>query len=220
MKKVVGYLFLAITLGCNQSQPKRTPAESISNEAVKEAVKSEDTLQAIINANIRKQPTTDTVFLGFIFGMTRKDVNSHVNLLIKEKKLFINEDDQRYEYRLSLGLIKANASIAPDYKDNKLYKLTLIITPTDDIITEDLVYQQTALLYMKKYTSFDFFKEPDLINTNNPQYHWIKNNLHIYQHKTIEGTIVSYINMPVEQALDQKGKADADSAKLSTQKDI
>lgn len=220
MKKIALFLSLLTAIGCSHPKPEEKSTESISNEAVKEAVRSEDTLQSIINANIRKQPLIDTICLGFTFNMTKKEMMAHFNHLIKEKKLVFNEEDQRYEYLLALGLTKAYASIAPEFQNNKLYKLTLIVAPADNITTEELVYQQTALLYMKKYTGFDIFREPDLINTSDMQYHWIKNNLHIYQHKNVEGTIVSYINMPVEQSLNKKGKIDTDSAKLSTQKDI
>jgi hypothetical protein len=212
-----------ILTGC--SQPKQNADESASSvpastDAGKNAVKAEDTLQSLINANINKQPTIDTIFLGFSFDMTKAQAMAHYGQMIKEKKLVMNEKDQRYEYPMTFDLVKANASIAPEFQGNKLYKLTLVIEPADDLGTNETVYLQAAVAYMKKYNGYSLFQEPDPIEPNEKKFHWIKNNLHIFLHKTVDGSIVSYINMPVEKLIDKKNSTQTDSTKAQTTKDI
>ncbi|HVS93980.1 MAG TPA: hypothetical protein VHE59_18220 [Mucilaginibacter sp.] len=218
MKRFAWFLPIMFLFSCNQN--KQQSYAGISADAVKEAVKSDDTLASIIKKNINKQPAIDTVFLGFTFGMTKQQTIGHFNQLVKAKKLFYNDKDQRYEYSMALGVTRANASIAPDFMGGKLYKLTLAIAPVDDMTTDDMVYQQVAIMYMKKYQNFTLFRQSDLLNPDEKEYHWIKNNLHIFQHKTVDGNIVSYINTPVEQSSEKKEKNNTDSAKTQTQKDI
>ncbi|MGZ3755504.1 MAG: hypothetical protein ACXVAY_00855 [Mucilaginibacter sp.] len=64
------------------------------------------------------------------------------------------------------------------------------------------------------------FAESDIIDPKEKEYHWIKNNLHIFLHKTLDGTVINYINLPAEQTMDKKTKTEKDSASAATSKDI
>ncbi len=48
----------------------------------------------------------------------------------------------------------------------------------------------------------------------------VKNNLHIFLHENVEGTMVSYSNMLIEEKLDQKKSENNDTSQAKTNKDI
>ncbi|MGZ3755505.1 MAG: hypothetical protein ACXVAY_00850 [Mucilaginibacter sp.] len=153
MKKICYLLIIIVAAGCSQPKPKGESDSPISREALKNEVKAEDTLKTIIDANINKQPAIDTVALGFSFNMTKKQVIAHYNDLVKQKKLVFNKKNNMYEYPMSFQLVNTLAVIAPQFHDDKLFKLSLIIEPADEVVTNETVYLQAAILYMKKYRS-------------------------------------------------------------------
>jgi len=221
MKRIFLFLPTILFVSCNQpSQQVQTVTTSAPRNIGQVALKSQDSLQAIINANINKQPAIDTVVFGFVFNTTKKQVTAHFNDLVKKKKIVVNDADGTSEYPMTFDFVKANAKIAPDYNDDKLYKLTLIINPANNVITDKILYLQAATAYSERYKDFTRFKEPDLFEPNEYKFHWIKNNLHIFLHQTEEGTIVSYINLTIEQNIEKKKSIAKDSASAQTKRDI
>lgn len=216
MKKIIYLLVLIALVSCHQQEKKSNGM--ISKDAVDSMAKSDQDLQSIIQANINKTPTIDTVFLGFSFNMTNDQVTRHYLNLLKEKKL-IKGDGNAY-YEMNLSIIKAHAFIAPEFHDNKLYKLTLVITPADDMATAKTVFFQTETAYLKKYSGYAYFEAPGLVDPDLKEAHWIKNNLHIYIRDGAEGTLVSYINMPAERDMKKNEDMKTDSAAKQTGKDI
>lgn len=222
MKQITIFLALVTLISCNQNKKKADSILSQSN--VSNALKADDSLKAIISANIHKQPVIDTVFLGFTFNMTKKQALAHYAQLIKTRKLVMIDDngEKRYVYPMAFEMAKANAVIAPEFYNDKLYKLSLVIMPAEDIVTPQTVYLQAAVAYMKKYNNnnYKLFQEPGLIDPSLKKIHWIKNNLHINLYQNVEGAIVSYTNMPVEEMVDKEKSTAADSSKKQTKSDI
>lgn len=218
MKKIIYILALIAFSSCHQQVQKAKALTDVSTHDTTRLA-PEDSLNAIIKANINKQPAVDTMFLGFSFGMTQKQAMAHFMQLLKQKKLEM-QPDSSVVYIMNLSSSKGYALLDPEYENNKLYELTLIITPADDITTTEHIYYDTASAYMKKYSDYTSFQTADLLDPNITQYHWIKNNLHIFLRKTVQGTLVSYINTLVAGKLEKKDEIQTDSAKSQTNKDI
>ncbi|HZY36407.1 MAG TPA: hypothetical protein VFE53_07155 [Mucilaginibacter sp.] len=217
MKKIIFLLTLVALAGCKQ--PVKQNSGAIANS---DAGKPMDTLQSIIDANIDKQPVIDTVFVGFAFNMTKKQVMDHYHQLIKDKRLVKDTDGKLFEYPLSFSMVQAKAKMGPEFHGDKMYKFNLMITPADDAATPETVFFQAATAYMKKYdgNGFTLYQDTDPVDPSIKRFHWIKNNLHIFLYKEDGATFVSYINMPVAKQAD-KGKQNAsDSSKVQTNKDI
>ncbi len=217
MKKYLLLLLPVLLLSCGESKQEKSDEKAA--EMAASITKSENTLQALIDANIHNQPQIDTAFLGFTFGMTERQAIDHYNELVKQKRL-IKDESNHYVYPMAFELVKAKAAIAPQFNDNKLYKISLVIMPDQESATTETVYLQAAATYMKKYSDYKMFKEANELDGSNHAYHFIKNNLHIFLHENIDGAVAEYINMPVAQALDKKNKTIADSSKAQTKKDI
>lgn len=72
------------------------------------------------------QQRSDTLYLGFRFGMSPKEVKSHFKKLIKEKVVSVDYLD-RYTTELTLkGGMKRNATFRTEYYKDKLCELTLV----------------------------------------------------------------------------------------------
>lgn len=223
MKRLLLFLIPVILISCDGPKQDSTQQDSIggvSTKSAKEAIKADASLQSIIDANVHNQPQIDTACLGFTFGMTKEQAIAHFNQLVKEKKLVRNEQDQRYEYPMVFEMAKANAVIAPEFQDNKLYRVSLVISSAEEAATEETIYLQAATTYMKKYSDYKLIQEPDVVNPNDKQFHWIKNNLQIFLHQTVQGTVAEYTNMLAAKGLDKQNKIATDSSKAQTSKDI
>jgi len=214
-------LFLSFTILASCGQPSGKSDGSASTNAAPASAKPVDTLQNIISANISKQPTVDTTFAGFTFSMTKEQATAHYIQLVKDKKMILDDQSKQYNYPLTFDLVKANAVIAPEFSDNKLYKLSLVITPAEDLATDETVFLQASTTYMQKYANngFTLYQKTDVFGTEK-EFHWIKNNLQIFLHKSVGATIVSYINMPVDQVVNKNKQQAKDSSKVQTNKDI
>jgi len=223
MKQLILLLISVIILSCGQPGAKSTKQDSTEaavSKADDEFIKAKDSLQAIINTNVHSLPVIDTICMGFTFNMTERQALEHFNQLIKEKKLVKNTSDGRYEYPLTFELTKANATIAPQFHNDKLYQLGLVIESADELATEQTIYLQAATTYMKKYSNYRLFQEPDWADESNKQFHWIKNNLHISLHKSTGGAVVKYTNLLVDKDVEKEKSVAADSSKAQTKKDI
>jgi len=223
MNRLLLLLIPFLLLSCGGPKQDSQLPDSIGTSATKDvmkAVKSDDTLKSIIEQNINKTPVIDTVFLGFTFSMTKKEALMHYLQLVKRKKLVMNAKDQRPEYPMTFDLVKANATVAPEFENDKLYKLSLVIEPADDTATAQTIYYQVATAYMKKYSDYTLFQQPNLAFPEAKHMHWIKNNLHIQLDRNSDGCVVSYINMLGEKQADRAKTTASDSAQAQTKKDI
>jgi len=219
MKKAF-FFFTIVALGACK-QPAKQNADGSTNAGTGTS-KPIDTLQSIIDANINKQPEIDTAFLGFAFTMTQQQAIDHYIQLVKDKRLVKDAHGKLLECPLSFSMVRAKATIGPEFHGDKMYKLTLMISPADDSATAETVFYQAATAYMKKYdgNGFTLYREADPADPTIKRFHWIKNNLHIYLHKGGGVTFVSYINMPVAKLADKDKQSAADSSKAQTNKDI
>lgn len=217
MKKYLFLVLPVLLLSCGESkQEKSDEKAAVMADSI---TKSENTLQALIDANIHNQPEIDTAFLGFTFGMTKKQAIDHYNELVKGKKL-IKDERNHYVYPMAFELVKAKAAIAPEFNNDKLYKISLVIMPDQEDATNETVYLQAAATYMKKYSDYKMFKEANALDGSNHAYHFIKNNLQIFLHENVDGAVAEYINMPVAEEMKKQDNTTADSSKAQTKKDI
>jgi hypothetical protein len=218
MNKIFLLLFLIVFASCGQSDQKSNDDKLL--DMGKQVAKAEDTLQTLINANINKQPAIDTIFGGFSFSMTKMQAMLHYNEMKKEKKLLMNKKDDRYEYPMAFEVNQANATPIPEFQNDKLYKLTLLIEPVGDIATNDMIFSEATIAYLKKYGARNLFTEQDIIDPKVKKYHWIESNLQIFLYKSTDATMVEYINMPVQQLIDKQKAKEKDSTKSATDKNI
>lgn len=215
------FLSLALFWGCHQAD-KQNAESTTTQKADSDKTAAGSSLTAIITANMNKLPMVDTTFLGFTFSMSQKQAIDRMVELIKEKKLVKDDSTELFEYALNFDSVKAKTGIAPEFYNDKLYKLSLIITAADETTTPDAVFTQAADAYSKKYSGKGFvsYQEQDPTDPTIKMYHWIKNNLHISLRKGPDGTMVSYINTPAAQLVKKKEQIKADSSKTETNKDI
>jgi len=222
MKKILMLMPFILFWGCNQGDKQNSDSANAQKADSGKTVTT-PSLASIIAANMNKTPIIDTAFLGFTFNMSKKQAEGYFSQLIKSGRVVKDESGEHYVYPLAFDVIKTNALLAPDYQDDKLYSITLIISPVDDIATDKTVFYQVALAYMKKYNNsngFTSYQDADPLESDLKEYHWVKNNLHIYLRNGINGTLVSYSNTPVEQQVEKNKKTQADSSKTQTSKDI
>lgn len=219
MKNVFFFLTLVALASCKQPAQQNSDGSATTSKTTSKPV---DSLQLIIDANINKQPVVDTAFLGFAFSMTQKQAMEHYIQLVKDKRLVKDADGKLFEYPLSFSMVQAKATIGPEFYNDKMYKLTLMITPADEAATPETVFFQAATAYMKKYdgNGFTLYREADPVDPAIKRFHWIKNNLHVYLYKGNAETFVSYTNMPVGRLADKNKQNAADSSKAQTSKDI
>lgn len=218
MKHIIYILPLIFLIACDNPQQKSatTTADTTKTGAI-----TGDTLQYLIKTNMNKQPAIDTIALGFIFGMTKADVKNHIEDLKKQKKLVLDNGDDKYKYPMSFDSGNSTAVVTPYYHNGKLYKLVLTATPDIDASDKyELLYDDAANIYSTKYADYSEFRIRDLIDSKLYSYHYIKNNLDIYLHLDENDMVIEYIDLPVDQMLQPAKPKPSASGQDQTKKDI
>ncbi len=143
----------------------------------------------------------DTIFLGLRFGMTEKETSAHLNKLVSEKKIYLNTSSA-YEYEFDFGensmLSKGQATFSADYFNDKLFKLSISVKSSDDLIS-DAEYIQVKLMeiYASKYGYTCLTKKSILDDSD--IYIWINGNRMIKLVAGINDARIFYIDLIAEQ---------------------
>ena len=105
-----------------------------------------------VNKELNKDTLINDIFLNLKFGDSEKLVNSKIKKLYSQKKLQLNSNNKYvYEFIGEIELENGISTIIPSYHNNKLYKLTLFVTPKKQIYsTNDLVYFELLYLTLNK----------------------------------------------------------------------
>lgn len=114
--------------------------------------------QKQIDETIEKELATgirnDTIFLGLEFGMSKNKVNNEMNKLIKEGKIYL-DNDNNYRYKFDFGdntlPHHAIAGFSTFYHKNKLYKFIVVINETEPESMLEVCKLTLFMTYLNKY---------------------------------------------------------------------
>ena len=135
----------------------------------------------------KKIVSIDTIFLGYVFDMSKEDVEQKTNDLIKSKKL-----SKLGNYQMILDDLNhhVGSELFFDYSNDKLYRLTLKINTSYLYSSTELLQSRLLLIYMKKYGIFDEQNGNYFLTESNRKIEILKNNIDDF-------VIISYTNLPV-----------------------
>lgn len=98
----------------------------------------------------------DTVFLGLRFGMTKKEVSSHMQEMRRTGKIKVNTLDQ-YEYLFKTNNGDIGARIGADFYEDKLYEVSLDLSTyyingiPSHSMDLDVMIDQVRSIFLSKY---------------------------------------------------------------------
>ncbi|HZK97526.1 MAG TPA: hypothetical protein VFC67_25215 [Prolixibacteraceae bacterium] len=128
------------------------------------------------NTELKKGIRKDTIFLGFILGMSQKQVNDRFQQLLSENKIIINSNNA-YEYNIPIDYPKNTKSTFSDkYLNDSLFSFTLNIEG-DSKSAAELIQVSMAGLYQKKYSNP--LMVPSILNEKDEDYIFITGNQQI-----------------------------------------
>lgn len=171
-----------------------------SCEEIKKAQKAQEKRDAQKNydelfekAKISQQ-RSDTLYLGFRFGMSPKEVESHFKKLIKEKVVSVDYLD-RYTTELTLvGQLKRNANFRTGYYKDKLCELTLVLDGADDYVFAFATFQDANEGKNWEWTITEWLE-------NKPRYTMFNNNM-IIEFTGLFDSYMSFIDASVVDSLE------------------
>ncbi|WP_258100813.1 hypothetical protein [Marinoscillum pacificum] len=206
MKNILILTIAVMTFSCNLEQQKQAKA----NAAFELKVEQE------INSGIRN----DTIFLGYRFGMSEKEFISWTKKLIRDKKLYENENRQ-VAYKMTLDdnnfLATAEAVFSPEYFEGKLYKLNISVEPTDHTVIA-LTQIQLVKIFSDKYGFYDH-TENSVID-DSKDYIWIDGNRQIEIIKGFSDARIFYTDLTAERSLNQLKEIEQSEELKTTTNDI
>lgn len=124
MKKIL-FLFLILLSSCGEIKKMQ--------EAQEDELRQKEYSELFELAKTSSQ-RSDTLYLGFRFGMTSKEVNKHFKKLIKEKIVSTDYAD-RYTTDITLkGVIKRQATFRTEYYKDRLCTFSLVLDDPSDYI--------------------------------------------------------------------------------------
>jgi len=194
-------VFLLACNGINSNSGKQT--QSTTNDSI-------GNLAELEKAALLSKKVTDTVLLGFKFGMTKDQVLNHTQSLYHEGKLK-QDYNGKYYFEIATKTGEANKGfLFADYFENKLFSIGLTFSKATSNI---LVFSAMNDLLKQKYGDADMMDKP--FNMDVYESYWLRNNLKIRLTSGMPEASVHYIDMRYEK---QKEHADSVEKANSAQK--
>ncbi|MCG8318412.1 MAG: hypothetical protein MI921_02815 [Cytophagales bacterium] len=78
------------------------------------------------------QKSNPSLLLGFTFGMTEKQFNRHLEKLLEDGKIYVNDFDL-YTYDMAFDKGKAETSFTPYFYNSKLNQLLLALSGSGNL---------------------------------------------------------------------------------------
>lgn len=138
---------------------------------------------------IPTKPATDTIFMGYQFGMSEADFMKHTRARLKSGEL----TDRRGKAASKITtkekrLGEIYAVFSPDFHEDRLYKLSLGVSSTSSIDLPGLITFDLADLYTDKYGKYDSYQETEL----GTQFEWVDSTKRIQIYTGISDARVIY----------------------------
>lgn len=167
----------------------------ISSNEKSEDIKRKELLAAIEQAEQSEQIENE-LFLGFKFGMAEKEVEKHLDQLMKEGKIYINNvGEYQYDLHDEYGS-KFYIKFVPHYHEGLLYEMVYpieraIITTGDDHIPVASFFRSSD-----KENKYEWYITENPFN--DPVYTFVKKNL-IVSFNNTGRPLMRYTNAPVNK---------------------
>lgn len=113
MKKIIIAL-LSVAYFCSCSQTAQNSKEKETND-----------LELAYKRAASSTIYEDTIYLGFRFGMTEKEVNKHFDKLVKSKKVYVEDYTNKYRHIINFQGMEIKYGFAFEYFENKLIRLKM-----------------------------------------------------------------------------------------------
>ena len=159
MKKIllgfIAIVLLTFVESCNQTSKK--------NEF------NRDNYKALVSTELNSRVRKDTIILGYIFGMTAKEVKSHNKKLIKNKIIRQIDNDLVFDLKIA-GRIISFTYKTEIYND----KLNFLRATTEDASAIEV-----NVFLNEKYGNYQFIFKDNLGSLQTTDYNWISGNREI-----------------------------------------
>lgn len=167
---------------------------------------------------IKRGLRRDSIFLGFTFGMSSKQVGEKFKELVTLNKIKLNKQNI-YEYAFEMDYPKnAIATFHTEFLNDSLYSLSLNFEAESHTMAS-LIQVNLCGLYMKKYPGVLFV--PSVLNEKENDYIFIVGNQEIdIDYPFMNTTRVEYFDYSLKARKNQLEEIDKNKAKQKTLKDI
>lgn len=207
--KIVCTVAVALAVFCYSCQEKKDyystknlPLDSLKAKAMATSVRN------------------DTIFLGFRFGMTTDEVFIHLKKLEKEKVIY--QEGSQYKYNFELGeksIYKETlATFGTEFYEGMLFKLVVSVEPSTTYgpHTAMLLTAEIKDIYDAKYGMYDYSSPfMDFFD-----FVWIDGNRMIRMFPGLSDCRITYLDIGVEKKVEERKKAKLDSAAKMTKRAI
>jgi len=177
-------------------------------------LKQEKALDLRINQELSSNVKNDTIFLGICFGMTKKQLDSYMNNLVKNKKLHINESNY-FEYKFDFGnnptFLDNKATFSADYFKNKLYELKISIKADNPNASPTLILLKLVNIFASKY-GYTYLKREAMFEDCD-DYIWVNGNRMIELKRGLNDAKIIYTDIPIDR---EKRKFEIENIKQKT----
>lgn len=167
----------------------------ISSNEKSEDIKRKELLAAIEQAEQSEQIENE-LFLGFKFGMAEKEVEKHLDQLMKEGKIYINNvGEYQYDLHDKYGS-KFYITFVPHYHEGLLYEMVYPIERASISTGNDHIPVASFFKSSDEENKYEWYITENPFN--GPIYTFVKNNLIVTFNNTGR-SLMKYTNAPVNK---------------------
>lgn len=144
----------------------------------------------------------DTIFLGYVFGMTEEEFRLHTKALLKQGDVYGKNGMVTYDFEMDNDIVFQGV-YSPDYTNEKLSGISIAVTSNHSLVSSPtLVSMRLAVIYMDKYGKMT--KSPGTIDSDCDNYEWEVGNLSVRIFCGFNDVRIIYTNKDVEEKEDKK----------------
>ncbi|SJZ43414.1 hypothetical protein [Porphyromonas cangingivalis] len=186
----------------------------------KQQSKSEEMQEAFEKAyaEAEQAPQTETqLFLGFQFGMNKKQLNSFLDSLVNAGKVYTDEQyAYKYDFKLSESL-DLQISFIPKFENDSLYAITYFLS-SEYNLGKEMEMMMMSFNQSERRNSFRGYYVDDIIGETS--YHYIKDNMMITFRRNGLSSYMDYENVPIASRVKKEQKAKDDEVKKKSSEDF
>ncbi len=203
MKRIVIALVSLAFIGCGSSDNsiEKTDESTIS---IAEQPNAEQLEKESLNSGI----TSDSLNLGFYFGMTREKFDENISTLLSKNQITLTEDSSVISIMATENFHLHSNSIY-SFEDGRLYRCITHTYPDQSkkISTNNISIGAELIALLEK--SFGSTKHTN--GTQASKYFWLKGNKRIDYYDTLDRYIVAWSDMRVERIIEENNQKEKEA---------
>ncbi|NBG65598.1 hypothetical protein [Acidiluteibacter ferrifornacis] len=196
MRKILLSISILMLIGCSNSNKNQEEDSQVETK-----LNSSKTAKQLESESLKSGVKSDSLNLGFYFGMTKEDFNKNISKLLDDNQISLNDDSSIVSLMGASNYNLYTNSIY-SFENKELFRVVNHIYPENSKkTTENEITIESELLTMLEKSYGDNRYDN---GSQGSKYFWLKGNKRVDYYDTLGRYIVAFSDMKMENQISEK----------------